>query len=199
MSQQETYTKQESYKSSSYMTEANNTYRNFPTNDHSSPKSQNRYSSPAQSPLRTPSAQQQSRHYATPEESEAVLPVFTTPTHMYLRQELNPQQRYSPSQPGYSSPAPSSLNNNQYSTTASARQNYSSTQQHQTYTKNSPSTFDPLAKFESNTPLSSTYRYNGRSRGDVSRRCVPVDCYLISLKLHYHSLHRQDLVWIISV
>jgi hypothetical protein len=170
MSQQETYTKQESYSAtaSPYMTEANYAYNNFQTNVHSTPKSQHRYSSPAQSPLRTPSAQQQSRHYATPEESEAVLPIFSTPTHMYLRQGLNPQQRYSPSQAAYSSPA--SPNNTQYNSTTSARQNYSSTQQQQQqqhqqfYTKSGASAFDPLAK-PAAKPSSNHY---GRSRGDVS-------------------------------
>jgi hypothetical protein len=171
MSQQETYTKQESYNSTTnpYIAEANYSYNNFQANAHSSPKSQHRYSSPAQSPLRAPPAPQQSRHYATPEESEAVLPVFSTPTHMYLRQELNPQQRYSPSQPGFSSPSPSS-NNTHYNSAANARQNYSSTQQNQqqqSYTKSGASTFDPLAKPASK----SSYQY-GRSRGDVSTRLL---------------------------
>ncbi|KAI8326866.1 hypothetical protein BD560DRAFT_442579 [Blakeslea trispora] len=37
------------------------------------------------------------RRYATLEESEAVVPVFTTPTDMYLRSELNSQTKYAPS------------------------------------------------------------------------------------------------------
>lgn len=47
-----------------------------------------------------------SRRYATLEESEAVLPVFNTPTNMYLRQEFNPQPRFTNS--NTSSPNPQS-------------------------------------------------------------------------------------------
>ncbi|KAI8094997.1 uncharacterized protein B0P05DRAFT_524234 [Gilbertella persicaria] len=57
---------------------------------------QQKYSSPNK-----PSTQ---RRYATLEESEAVIPVFTTPTNMYLWHELNPQPRYTSStqRPTYS-------------------------------------------------------------------------------------------------
>ena len=62
----------------------------------------------------------QPRHYATIEESDAVLPIFSTPTQMYIRQELN-SQRYAPSpkQQYTASPVQNhrSANNQQYTAT----------------------------------------------------------------------------------
>ena len=75
----------------------------------------------SQSPLNT-------RRYATLEESEAVVPVFTTPTDMYIRAELNGQTKYA------SSPSQHPV----YSPTLKPN-----TQQPKHYS--APKTFDPLA------------------------------------------------------
>lgn len=68
------------------------------------------------------------RHYASPEESEAVFPVFSTPTHMYIVQELNGQPRGSP----------------QYTASPNMPAHYSPTQQQkQTYSGTSNTYQDP--------------------------------------------------------
>ncbi|KAI8063134.1 hypothetical protein BDF21DRAFT_455458 [Thamnidium elegans] len=100
MSQETSYTRQRSYSSSN----SNSTPKpprgpDGPSYSSTSPKTGHRYSSSANGKL--------TRHYATPEESEAVIPVFSTPTHMYIRQELNAQPRGSPvytASPKYTAP-----------------------------------------------------------------------------------------------
>lgn len=100
MSQNETHTRSKSYSSSSNGSKPSQDYGS--SSNPSSPRMSNgnnnnfRYSS---------SAYTQARHYASPEESDAVIPVFSTPTHMYLKQALNsttyaspsPKQQYAPS------------------------------------------------------------------------------------------------------
>ncbi|RCH91752.1 hypothetical protein CU097_005053 [Rhizopus azygosporus] len=57
------------------------------------------------------------RHYASPEESDDAIPIFTTPTNMYIRDELNPRPRFTSPRPRHQytySPSPSS----QYSNTS---------------------------------------------------------------------------------
>ncbi|KAG1051455.1 hypothetical protein G6F43_006334 [Rhizopus delemar] len=39
------------------------------------------------------------RHYASPEESDDPIPIFTTPTNMYIREELNPRPRFTSPRP----------------------------------------------------------------------------------------------------
>lgn len=80
-----TYLKRQSYSST-----PSKSYNNYTTSP--SQKSQYRYSTGEYSKTST----RISRRYATPEESDAVFPVFNTPINMYLRKELNPQQRYAP-------------------------------------------------------------------------------------------------------
>lgn len=100
MSQETSYTRQRSYSSSNNTSKplrSSDTTNSYGTS--TSPKTGHRYSSSANGNL--------TRHYATPEESEAVIPIFSTPTHMYLRQELNAQSRGSPqytATPQYTSP-----------------------------------------------------------------------------------------------
>ncbi|KAI8967176.1 hypothetical protein BDF20DRAFT_902179 [Mycotypha africana] len=69
-----------------------------------------------------PSKKQQ-RRYATREESEATVPVFTTPQVMYIRRELNSIPRFTSSQPLHTLPS----TQQPYSTTkAQLRTNYNS-------------------------------------------------------------------------
>lgn len=85
MSQESSYIKRQSYNSPTY---TNNPYKNA---------TQFRYSTQSY-PTSVPS-----RRYATLEESEAVLPVFNTPSNMYLQQEYN-TQRYPQPQPHQQNP-----------------------------------------------------------------------------------------------
>lgn len=96
MSQHEDYTRRQSYSSNSSNSNQPRSSKDGVPTSNTSPKSNHRYSS---------SAYSQPRHYASPEESDAVLPIFSTPTHMYLKQQLNfknyntssPKQQYAPS------------------------------------------------------------------------------------------------------
>ncbi|KAG2195689.1 hypothetical protein INT47_012910 [Mucor saturninus] len=113
------------------------------------PKTSHRYSSSAHQP----------RHYASPEESEAVFPVFTTPTQMYIVQELNQQPRGSP-QYTASPKMPT-----QYSPTQQQQQQQ---QQQQTYsgTKSFP---EPNPAYTPSSPLAhSSQQTYGRTRGESS-------------------------------
>ncbi len=94
MSQNENYTRHQSFNCSN--NSGSNPHSSSQDGIPTSPKNNHRYSS---------SANSQPRLYASPEESDAVFPVFSTPTHMYLRPELNsqryntqsPKQQYAPS------------------------------------------------------------------------------------------------------
>ncbi|KAI8971989.1 hypothetical protein BDF20DRAFT_1003168 [Mycotypha africana] len=121
----------------------------------------NRYTSPINQQQQQPSRQQQ-RRYATREESEATVPVFTTPTDMYIRRELNPIPRFTSSQPLHSynnresttpstSTLPSPSTQQAYSTPKSQpRTNYNSflpsSHSSHLYKDAASSAFDPLSK-----------------------------------------------------
>ncbi|KAI8647674.1 hypothetical protein BD408DRAFT_439118 [Parasitella parasitica] len=95
-------------------------------------KNQHPHSSPVQQEYPKTSSRI-SRRYATPEESDAVVPIFNTPTNMYLKKDLNPQQRYAstPPQP----PPPVQQQQHQQP----------STPKHYSKTHHSRSSFDPLS------------------------------------------------------
>lgn len=153
MSQETSYTRQRSYSSSN----SNNVPKpargpDGPSYSSTSPKTGHRYSSSANGKL--------ARHYATPEESEAVIPVFSTPTHMYIRQELNAQPRGSPVYTA--SP--------KYTTTTPTAQPYSPAQQQQTPSGNAKN-FASNGYQESSKPPGSPLSY-GRTRAEVRKNHV---------------------------
>jgi hypothetical protein len=100
----------------------------------------NRYSSPV---MGNNGSSSSIRHYATPEESDAVLPVFNTPTQMYIKQELN--QRFA-------TPSPKQ----QYASTSAAsspaqQQHYSGSQAQQAFTQQSKTYTPPTTNGYANT------------------------------------------------
>ncbi|GAN08448.1 conserved hypothetical protein [Mucor ambiguus] len=126
-----TYLKRQSYSST-----PSKGFNNYTTASSPSQKSQYRYSTGEYPKTST----RISRRYATPEESDAVFPIFNTPTNMYLRKELNSQQRYAPTsqqqQPVY---------NNSPSTKYYSKPSYNG------------SSFDPLlSKAPTASPISAT-------------------------------------------
>ncbi|KAF1807745.1 hypothetical protein FB192DRAFT_1270892 [Mucor lusitanicus] len=121
-------------KRQSYSSTPSKNFSNYTTASSPSQKSQYRYST-GEYPK---TSSRISRRYATPEESDAVFPIFNTPTNMYLRKELNPQQRYAPTsqqQPVY--------NNSPSSTAYHSKPTYNG------------SSFDPLlSKASTASPMS---------------------------------------------
>ncbi|KAI9484095.1 MAG: hypothetical protein EXX96DRAFT_500791 [Benjaminiella poitrasii] len=156
MDQDTSYIKRQSYQSPS----SQNVKIGLSTPDNlqnsSLPKSQFRYSSQPRA----------SRRYATPEESEAVFPVFTTPNDMYLKFDFNSQSNYgSPSQQQkttyHSSPSSQSSN---------PQQNYNNNYNKAFKTQmNSPTSSNPT-KYKafnstSSSPGPAKNQYN-RTRGE---------------------------------
>ncbi|CAO0790498.1 unnamed protein product [Mucor circinelloides] len=151
-----TYLKRQSYSST-----PSKSYNNYTTSP--SQKSQYRYSTGEYSKTST----RISRRYATPEESDAVFPVFNTPINMYLRKELNPQQRYAPTsqqqqqqqqQPVYSSsstkyhskPSYSGASFDPLSSKASTASTASGAASYQTERQETPPTRPTMNNFSTN-------------------------------------------------
>ncbi|KAK4517596.1 uncharacterized protein ATC70_000936 [Mucor velutinosus] len=132
-----TYLKRQSYSST-----PSKNYNNYTAASSPSQKSQYRYST-GEYPK---TSSRISRRYATPEESDAVFPIFNTPTNMYLRKELNSQQRYAPTSQQQQQP---SVYNNSSSTKYYSKPTYNS------------SSFDPLSsKASTASPASATSSYH---------------------------------------
>lgn len=153
MSQNETHTRPKSYSSSSNGSKPSQDYGSNPSSPRMSNGNNNyRYSS---------SAYTQARHYASPEESDAVIPVFSTPTHMYLKQALNSTT--------YTNPSPKQ----QYAPSPTQRQ-YSPTQQQQQQNYSGTSNGVSNGYYEQRTAPSSSPPNNtqsqqyGRTRGESS-------------------------------
>lgn len=115
MSQNETHTRPKSYSSSN---------GSKPTQDYSSNPSSPKMSNNSNNFRYSSSAYTQTRQYASPEESDAVLPVFSTPTHMYLKQALNSTNYTNPSPKQQYAPSPTQK---QYSPTQQQQQSYAGT------------------------------------------------------------------------
>ncbi|KAI8977458.1 hypothetical protein BDF20DRAFT_836257 [Mycotypha africana] len=110
----------------------------------------NRYTSPINQQQQQPSRQQQ-RRYATREESEATVPVFTTPTDMYIRRELNPIPRFTSNQPLHS------YNNRESTAPSTSTSPSPSTQQAYSTPKAQPLTNYNNAASGASDPLSKEY------------------------------------------
>lgn len=97
-----------------------------------------RYSSPVSSNSYNYSSSS-TRRYATPEESDAVLPTFTTPTYMYIKQELNQRHAIPSPKQQYASPSASSPAQQQQGyTTQQQQKNYNTTPTTNGYTDTKP-------------------------------------------------------------
>ncbi|GAA5802004.1 hypothetical protein HPULCUR_007464 [Helicostylum pulchrum] len=166
MSQETSYTRQRSHSSSN----SNNVPKpargpDGPSYSSTSPKTGHRYSSSANGKL--------TRHYATPEESEAVIPVFSTPTHMYIRQELNAQPRGSPvytASPKYTAPTAPTASAKYTAPTAPTAQPYSPAQQQQQTFSGNAKNFASNGYQESSKPPPGSPLGYGRTRAESATR-----------------------------